>query len=148
MDNDQQPNNEQLQQLKQLQIQLQQLELQIQLQQQKKKQEGEQEAPEQEAPEKEKEESTQSGSEKKGQTDAVQEARRYYEVPMIISTIDIGHIKELLNSNLLAVKQIRQATQNCQLPDLKHQFDELSQIYLKHYDNLLGFLSENGGNVQ
>ncbi|MBO0602349.1 hypothetical protein I2483_11825 [Sporosarcina sp. E16_3] len=66
----------------------------------------------------------------------------------MVSISDIGYLQNMLNSNLLAVKQYRQATQNCQLPDLKRQFDEAGKMHLTHYDNLLTILNENGGNVQ
>ena len=66
----------------------------------------------------------------------------------MVSTIDFGYIQDLLSSNLLIVKQYRQAAQNCQLPDLKRQFVEAGQKHLKNYDDLLNYLSETGGNVQ
>jgi len=44
---------------------------------------------------------------------------------------------------LLAVKQYRQAAQNCQLPDLKRQFDEAGKMHLTHFDNLLTVLKLN-----
>ncbi len=64
----------------------------------------------------------------------------------MVSTIDIGYLQNMLNSNLLAVKQYRQAAQNCQLPDLKRQFEEAGKMHLMHYDKLLSILNESGGN--
>ncbi|WP_203247049.1 hypothetical protein [Sporosarcina beigongshangi] len=69
----------------------------------------------------------------------------YYTAPEMISTQDIGYLRDMLSSNLLAVKQYRQAIKDCQLPDLKLQFKEASQMHLQHYNSLLSFLSENGG---
>ena len=62
----------------------------------------------------------------------------------MISTLDIGYLRDMLSSNLHAVKQYRQASKECQLPDLKLQFKEASQMHLQYYTNLLSFLSENG----
>lgn len=120
---------EQLQQLKKLQIQIQQLELKIQQQQQS-------------------ENSSQKETEsKKDKGKSVEkETPRYYELPKVLTAIDLGQIQGMLNSNLLAVKQYRQAVQECQLPDLKRQFVEASQMHLKHYNELLTLLGENGGN--
>lgn len=124
---------EQLQQLKQLQIQIQQLELQLQLQQQEEqgtknsrnKQKTKQNQDEEQSVEK--------------------EAARYYELPKVLTTIDLGQIQSMLSANLLAVKQYRQAVQDCQLPDIKRQFIEASQMHFKHYNELLNLLSDNGG---
>ena len=62
----------------------------------------------------------------------------------VISTLDIGYLRDMLSSNLHAVKQHRQASKEIQLPDLKLQFKEASQMHLQHYTNLLSFSSENG----
>lgn len=72
----------------------------------------------------------------------------YFTVPEMISTLDIGYLRDMLSSNVLAVKQYRQASKDCQLPDLKLQFKEASQMHLQHYNNLLSFLSENGATVK
>ncbi|MHA6261480.1 ferritin family protein [Sporosarcina sp. CAU 1771] len=125
---------DQLQQVKQLQLQINQLELQIESQQ--KEEQMTKESSEQQDSEHDQGKSDKSNKEKKP---------LYYELPKVLTAIELGQIQTLLSANLLAIKQFRQATQNCHLPDLKKQFEEAGQMHLKHYNELLSLLGENGG---
>ena len=82
------------------------------------------------------------------QAETEQNTKKYFELPKILSIKDIGHLHGLLSMNLHAVKQYQQAAQNCQLPDIKCQIEEAGKMHLKHYDDLLTFIAENGGNSQ
>ena len=116
----------------QLQQQLRQLELQLQLYQQQLEEPWQTES----QPQKMEEPAQLEPQQQKLPT--------YFTAPEMISTLDIGYLRDMLSSNLLAVKQYRQAYKECQLPDLKLQFKEASQMHLQHYTNLLSFLSETG----
>lgn len=97
-------------------------------------------------PEPKQQDSQQQGSEQQ-QQQAGEEKQMplYFTPPKMVSIQDIGYIKNMLSSNILAVKQYRQAAQNCQLPDLKIQFKEAGQMHLGHVNGLVDFLNENGG---
>lgn len=145
------------QQLQQLQLQLRQLEQQIQFQlqqlqepwhtgQQNQQQESAQAGSEQ-LQELEKPISTPQNLQQQSPGKEKQTAT-YFTVPEMVSTLDIGYLREMLSSNLLAVKQYRKDAENCQLPDLKLQFKEAGQMHFQQYNSLLGFLNENGGTVK
>ena len=150
------------QQLQQLQLQLRQLEMQIQLQQQQlqeswqpeqQKQQAAQPESQQQEPAKlesqpQQQETAQPDPQQKKTQQEQKQMPTYFTAPEMVSTLDIGYLQDMLSSNLLAVKQYRQASKDCQLPDLKLQFKEVGQIHLQHYNNLLSFLSENGGTVK
>ncbi|WP_342514969.1 hypothetical protein MKY34_09745 [Sporosarcina sp. FSL K6-1522] len=157
--------------LQQLQEQLRQLEQQLhahqqQLQETTPLQQPAQQAPQSESQQQPAQQAPQSESQQQSQqiaqSEPQQQARQpesqqantdkqlphYFTLPKIVSTVDIGYLQEMLSSNLRAVKQYRQAAQDCQLPDLKQQFTEIGQMHLAHYNNLLQFLAKNGGEAQ
>lgn len=144
------------QQLQQLQLQLRQLEQQIQLHlqqlqepwqtgQQNQQQESAQ--PESAQPQESAQPTSPPQTLQQQPPSKEKQAATYFTVPEMVSTLDIGYLREMLSSNLLAVKQYRQDAENCQLPDLKLQFKEAGQMHFQQYNSLLNFLSENGGTV-
>ncbi len=157
---------QQLQQLKQLQLQLEQMELQLkqngQQQQQEKKPEQPKQSSEQPAEQSSEQRPEQSSEQSAQQTTPSSEAdsesqsgsptsesipheKFLYALPKIVSVRDAAFLQDILRSNLHAVKQFRQAAQNCQLPDIKSQIEEASKMHLKHVDSLIAFIGEAGG---
>jgi len=136
-----------------LQQQLRQLEMQLQLYQQQLGEPWQSELQPQKM-----EQQTQSGPQQQEpkrtepQQQKPQEQQKqlptYFTAPEMISTLDIGNLRDMLSANLLAVKQYQQASKDCQLADLKLQFKEASQMHLQHYNKLLSFLSETGAAVK
>ncbi|MCG7335880.1 hypothetical protein MHZ95_11370 [Sporosarcina sp. ACRSM] len=154
---------QQLQQLKQLQLQLEQMESQLkqnrEQQQQEKKPEQSEQPPEQSSekpPEKPPEQSSEQQTTSSGEADSesqseppasqsVPHEKFLYALPKVVSVRDAAFLQDILRSNLHAVKQFRQAAQNCQLPDIKSQIEEAGKMHLKHVDSLIAFIDEAGG---
>ncbi|WP_017379144.1 hypothetical protein [Paenisporosarcina sp. TG-14] len=69
----------------------------------------------------------------------------YPEPPKMISTKDFLYYKDMMSWNLSAAKKMNWASQNCQLPDLKKEFEAAEQMHVNHYDELLKTLQQSEG---
>lgn len=70
------------------------------------------------------------------------------EPPKMISTKDFSYLTDMMSWNLMAAKKMHWAAQNCQLPDLKKEFEAAEKMHSNHYDELLKQLKQNeGGSV-
>lgn len=69
----------------------------------------------------------------------------YQEPPKMISSKDLQYLSDMLSWNLLASKKMNWAAENCQLPDLKKEFQTAGQMHSKHYDEILKLLQQNEG---
>lgn len=69
----------------------------------------------------------------------------YPEPPKMVSTKDFLYFKDMMSWNLLAAKKMNWAAENCQLPDLKKQFETAEQMHVNHYDELLKALEQGEG---
>ena len=152
---------QQLQQLKQLQLQLEQMELQLkqngqQPQQEQKPEQSKQSEQSSEQPSEQSSEQSQQQAAQDSEADSESQSEQptsesvphekfLYALPKIVSVKDAAFLQDILRSNLHAVKQFRQAAQNCQLPDIKSQIEEASKMHLKHVDSLIAFIGEAGG---
>ncbi len=67
------------------------------------------------------------------------------EPPKMISTKDFSYFKDMMSWNLLAAKKMNWAAQNCQLPDLKKEFETAEQMHTNHYNELLKTLKQSEG---
>ncbi|MFX3673903.1 MAG: hypothetical protein ACE3JQ_05615 [Paenisporosarcina sp.] len=67
----------------------------------------------------------------------------YQEPPKMISAKDLLYLSDMLSWNLLATKKMNGAAENCQLPDLKKEFESAGQMHSKHYDEILKLLKQN-----
>jgi len=74
-----------------------------------------------------------------------EEKLMYPEPPKMISTKDFLFIKDMMSWNLLAAKKMKAASENCQLPDLKKEFETAGQMHTKHYNELLKTLEQSEG---
>lgn len=69
----------------------------------------------------------------------------YPEPPKMVSSKDFLYLNDMLSWNLLAAKKMNWAAENCQLPDLKKEFETAEQMHTKHYNELLKNLQQSGG---
>jgi len=69
----------------------------------------------------------------------------YQEPPKMISSKDLQYLSDMLSWNLLASKKMNWAAENCQLADLKKEFQSAGQMHSKHYDEILKLLQQNEG---
>ena len=70
------------------------------------------------------------------------------EPPKMISTKDFSYLTDMMSWNLLAAKKMNWAGENCQLPDLKKEFEAAEQMHSNHYDEILKLLKQSeGGSV-
>jgi len=69
----------------------------------------------------------------------------YPEPPKMVSTKDFLYFKDMMSWNLAAAKKMNWAAQNCQLPDLKKEFETAAQMHAKHFNELLKTLQQSEG---
>ena len=67
------------------------------------------------------------------------------EPPKMVSTKDFSYLKDMMSWNLITKKKMNWAAQNCQLPDLKKEFEAAEQMHSNHYDEFLKLLKQSEG---